>query len=107
MKEQELKEKKANSKYCNRVNKLFSLGYIDLPLSNTLVFKYMKATEEKQSLLDNDSELALLSYTNGISLLNKINKSNERINKNVQFFFWVTIIGWICGIIISIQLKTR
>ncbi len=101
-KEQEFKEKEANSKYCNRVNKLTSLRYIDSWLSIRLVSNYIKATEEKQSLLDDDSELALQSYTNGISLLNKINKSNERISKNMQFFFWVTIIGWIVGLIIFI-----
>lgn len=76
MKEQERKAKNDNSKYCNRIDKLFSLGYIDLQLSKTLVLNYMKATEEKQDLLDNALELALMSYTNGISLLNKINNSN-------------------------------
>ena len=110
MNTQEIEDKKAKSKYCKGVNKLHRLGFIGWQQSKSLVSSYLKESEEKQNLLDDESELALLPYTNGISLLKKINNSNERISKNVQFFFWVTIIVWVVALIvfiIDILMKSR
>jgi hypothetical protein len=64
--------------------------------SNTLQKSYERKDDETKKIYDENAELYLSIRGN------KIADDVESIKKNVQFYFWITIIGFAISVIVII-----